>query len=111
MPCRPFALAFVIAASVSTAHAGTVQERLFDLATIEVTSELCHLDLSDAQTDRIAAIRNTMLDEGTTTSNEIATVHDQIEATMSRQVSEGLCRPAGPALRYYEEKLRTLGVP
>ena len=84
---------------------------MVDLATIEVTAELCHIELTDAQTDRIAAIRNTMSDEGTATAVDMSEVHDQIAATLVQQEKEGLCRANGPGLSYFNRKLATLGVP
>lgn len=99
-------------ASCPTAHAQSEspRDRLIDLATIEITSELCQFELSDPQSDAIAKIRNAMVDDGSVTSNDIAEIHDQMLATMSRQVGEGLCRSEGPGVKFYNKKLATLGV-
>ena len=91
-------------------QAQSPRDRLIELATIEVTSELCKTELSEEQSDAITAIRNTMLDEGTVSADDITAVRDQLQAAMQAQVPAGLCKPGGPGLAYYNQKLGTLGV-
>ena len=95
----------------AVAQEESARDRLIDLATIQVSRELCHFDLTDAQDDALTAARNKLLDDGEVSDTEVTDIHDQLSAAMARQVSEGLCRSNGAGERLFKQKLAALGAP
>ena len=84
------------------------REQVIDLATIEVAHDLCGFDLSEAQEDAIGKRRQALVDDGSVTAADIASVQDEIGTSMRRQVAEGLCKPDGPEARLYRQLLAIL---
>ncbi|MCW6506763.1 hypothetical protein [Lichenifustis flavocetrariae] len=84
------------------------REQVIDLATIEVAHDLCKFDLSEAQEDAIGKRRQALVDDGSVTAADIASVQDEIGTSMRRQMAEGLCKPDGPEAKLYRKLLAIL---
>ena len=87
------------------------RDRLIDLATVEITHELCRFPLSDAQQEIINAARAAMAEREEVSDAEISRVHDGLEADLARQVPEGLCKPGGAGERFYKTQVDALALP
>jgi hypothetical protein len=91
-------------------HAQSVDDQVFDLASIEAAHEICHFDLTDEQQDVIEQRRQALTDHDGISAAEMASVGDQVAASLRKQVPEGLCRPDGPEAKLYRRKLAAYGL-
>ena len=105
---RAVGLLGLLLAGPALADDADARDRLIDLATIEATHDLCQFDLSDAQEVSIAKTREHLLERGAVTETDIADVQDEIMSALTRQVSEGLCKPGGAGERLYRNQVKTL---
>lgn len=91
-------------------QAGDVSDEIYDLATIEVDHELCGFPLSDEQQNVIAQRRDALVTRGDASESDVASVREQVSASMARQKAEGLCRPDGAEAKAYKRRLTSLGL-
>lgn len=86
------------------------QDEIYDLAAVEVDHELCGFPLTDEQQDVIAQRRDALVTRGDASEGDLASIREQVSASLGRLKAEGLCRPDGAEAKAYRRRLTSLGL-